>query len=348
VSVTEESPAGANPLGEISDAIESVLVRPRVYGQHQWLTWLGVAIVAALVPTVVTTGYWYNISINSELYVLLALGFYLQFALGGQFSFATPVYYGVGAYSFAWADPHVGFLAAFILAVALTAVLGALTKLLLLRSPLFVFAIATLALTELAFIVFTNWTALTGGDQGIFGINTPTIFGYAFDDQTRQYYLCAVVVMVGIALLIFFERSPGQRDLVFTRDMGPVAKTSGVRTNKALVTSFAAGAAYMGAAGALLASTAGFIDLTSFSIQVALLVLLMVLLGGVGSVWGPVIGAIVLYVLQEKLTSLSNYDGLIYALAILAVVLVLPGGLTSLPSEFRARVRTASGRRQRA
>ena len=71
--------------------------------------------------------------------------------------------------------------------------------------------------------------------------------------------------------------------------------------------------------------------------SVALLVLLMVLLGGIGMVWGPIIGAIVLTVLPQVLSSWQNYEQLVYALAILLVILVLPGGLTSLPTEFRAR-----------
>jgi len=122
---------------------------------------------------------------------------------------------------------------------------------------------------------------------------------------------------------------------VFVRDMADVARTTGLRSSPMLVVAFALGGAYMGAAGSLLAHTAGFVDITSFSIAISLDVLLMVLLGGVRSVWGPPIGAVVLILLPEWLRSIADYKDLIYAGVILLVVLVLPGGLASLPHRIR-------------
>jgi branched-chain amino acid transport system permease protein len=342
VSVTEGSAGSAptpNGLAKLSGDLEARLIRPRVYAQHQWAAWLGAVVIAGLVPLVVTSGYAYNIAITAALFALLSLGFYFQFALGGQFSFATPAYYATGAYVFAWAVPSCGFLLAFLIASVITAVLGALTKLLLVRSPLIHFAIATLAFGELVLIVFQNWTSFTGGGQGKYGIPMPSIFGLQIDTNTKEYYLCAAVVLIAIALLILFERSPAQRDLVFVRDMGQVARTSGLRAHYIQIVAFAGGASFMGAAGALLSSTAGFVSTTSFQTQdnvsIALLVLLMVLLGGTGVVWGPVIGAIVLITLAQALSNLQSSEELIYAIAILVIILVLPGGITSLPSEFK-------------
>lgn len=342
MSVTESgSPAPTSPLTSASDKLAARLVRPSIYSRHQGRTWIAVVVVAALVPLVVTSGYGYNIAINSGLFAILSLGFYFQFALAGQFSFATPAYYAVGAYTSAWVSSSHGFLLGFIAAVVVTAILGGLTKLLLARSPLIHFAIATLAFSGLVIIILENWTSFTGGDEGKFGIAPPSLFGYQFDTQTKQYYLIAGVALICTGLLLLFERSPAQRDLTFVRDMGLVARTSGLRANTLQIVAFAAGAAYMGAAGSLLGATTGFVDLNSFSsaasVSVALLVLLMVLLGGIGMVWGPIIGAIVLTVLPQVLSSWQKYEQLIYAIAILLVILVLPGGLTSLPAEFRAR-----------
>ena len=342
MSVTESGqPVAATGPSGVSERVAARLVRPAIYSRHQWRTWLAVTVVAALVPLVVTSGYGYNIAINSGLFAILSLGFYFQFALAGQFSFATPAYYAIGAYTSAWVSINHGFLLGFIAAVIVTAAVGGLTKLLLARSPLIHFAIATLAFGQLVIIVLENWSSFTGGDQGKYGIPPASLFGYQFDTQTKQYYLIAGVTLICTALLLLFERSPAQRDLTFVRDMGLVARTSGLRANYLQVVAFAAGAAYMGAAGSLLGATTGFVDLNSFSsaasVSVALLVLLMVLLGGIGMVWGPIIGAVVLTVLPQVLSSWQNYEQLIYALAILAVILVLPGGLTSLPAEFRAR-----------
>lgn len=338
MSATKGSTPASGKVSELSDAIAARFVRPRVYSQYQWAKWGVVVVIAAFVPLVVKSGYDYNIAITAVLFSLLSVGFYFQFALGGMFSFATPAYYATGAYIFAWAVPSCGFLLAFLMAAVFTAIIGGLTKLLLARSPLIHFAIATLAFGELVLIVYQNWNSFTGGGQGKFGIPQPSLFGLQIDTNAREYYLCVAVLLIATALLIFFERSPAQRDLVFVRDMAQVAKTSGLRASSVQIAAFAGGAAFMGAAGALLASTAGFVGIASFQTQdnvsIALLVLLMVLLGGVGSVWGPIIGAIVLITLAQVLSNLQNAEELIYAIAILVIVLVLPGGITSLPDEF--------------
>ena len=143
----------AKPLHELSDKIAARLIRPRVYSQHQWLVFAGAVVIAALLPLVVTSGYGYNIALNAGLFSILSLGFYFQFALAGQFSFATPAYYATGAYVYAWAAPSHGFIPAFLLAVVVTAIIGGLTKLLLVRSPLIHFAIATLAFGKPSVVV---------------------------------------------------------------------------------------------------------------------------------------------------------------------------------------------------
>jgi branched-chain amino acid transport system permease protein len=342
VSVTDRDaqPSG-DPLADLSEQVSAFFTRPRVYSQHQWWWWAAVAVFAGFIPQIWSGGYYNNIEIDAGLYMLVALGFYLQFALAGQFSFATMAYYATGAYIFAWAVSNYGFFWAFVFAVVVTAVFGGLTKLLLYRSPLIHFAIATLAVAGLAGIVYEHvLVGITGGDQGRFGIPTPSLFGYQFDNEVRQYYLIAAVVMVVLALLIFFERSPGQRDTVFARDMGPVARNTGLRVNWIQITGFAAGAGIIGAAGVLLASTSGFVGIDTFSISTALTVLLFVLLGGIGSIWGPVLGVIALYVLpQVFLSHILVDEDIIYAAAILLVILFLPGGLTSLPTEITMRYR---------
>lgn len=340
MSVTERGVQPEEPLAQLNEQATKLLVRPRVYSQHQWYWWAAVAVLAGFIPSIWGGNYHNNIEINAMLFIMVALGFYLQFALAGQFSFATMAYYATGAYAFTWAAPRWGFFWAFVFAVAVAAAFGAATKILLVRSPLIHFAIATLAVASLTTLIYEHvLTGITGGDEGRFNIPTPALFGYQFDSQVRQYYMLAVMVMAVIALLIFFERSPGQRDTVFVRDMGPVARTAGLPVDRIQIGAFAAGAGIIGAAGAMLASTASFINIDSFPIQTSLEVLLFVLLGGIGIVWGPVLGVIALYVLPQVFltTRILAFKDIIYASAILVVILFLPGGLTSLPTEVRTR-----------
>jgi branched-chain amino acid transport system permease protein len=339
VSATEEAAPRVDLSESIRSRVTSRVVRPAVYGRHQRETLLVGLVVGVLVAVLIHGPYGLNVATNAALYALLSLGFYFQFALAGQFSFATPTFYAVGAYASIWGGKHGGFLVGVIFAAVITGVLGLIVKLFLSRSPLIHFSIATLAFGQLGIIILRTWTSFTGGDQGLFGIQPAKIFGLKLDTPTKEYLLVAAAVFIGAALAIAFERSPGQRDLAFVRDMGPVAKTVGLRATLVQAAAFAIGAAYMGVAGSLFVRTGGFITTTSFTVDIALSVLLMVLLGGIGSVWGPVVGAAALTMLPQLLSSWSKYQDLIYAALILAVIMVLPGGLASLPSVVRRRLR---------
>lgn len=340
MSATDQEPQAAVGLKSFVAGRAARVAQPHVYRRHQREWWVVGVVIAALVPLLIHGAYGYNLAVNACLYAILAVGFFYQFVLAGQFSFATPTFYAVGAYVYVWASHHLGgFLGGFIVATVLTAVLGLAVKVILARSPLIHFSIATLAFGSLGIIILQNWKSFTGGDQGLYGIATPKLFGYGFDTPPKQYLLVVAVLLIGVGLAILFERSASQRDTVFVRDMGPVARTVGLRSLRVQATTFGVGAAYMGAAGALYGATSGFVTTTAFDVSIALQVLVMVLVGGIGTVWGAVIGAIGVYELQQQaLQSISNYEDLIYAVLILLAILVLPGGLTSIPAVVRRQV----------
>ncbi|TDB83585.1 branched-chain amino acid ABC transporter permease [Actinomadura sp. KC216] len=313
-------------------------LKPAVFDRRQRELLAVVAILGALLPLGVQGLYGTGIMITSAIYGLLALGFYFQLTLAGQFSLATVGFYAIGAYTSVWASQHGGFLVGFVTAVLVTGLIGTLLKLALSRSPLIQFAIATLAFGELTMIVMRNWTGFTGGGTGRFGIET-TVFGLALDTPREYFYLAFGVLVVGLGLAVLVERSPVQRDLIFARGMGDVARTTGLSTLRLQAAAFGIGAAYMGAAGSLLAHTSAFIDPTSFHVEISLDVLLMLLLGGSGSLWGPPVGAVILTLIPEWLRDLADYKELVYALIILLVIVMLPGGLASLPATVRARLK---------
>lgn len=346
MSVTEqvasEAPAGGR-FGRALAGLAPGTVRPSIYGRHHFRALAVATVLVACVPLFVHGLYGYDVATRCGLYALLSLGFYYQFALSGQFSFATAAFYALGAYTSAWVGGHSTFFVGFVAALVVTAVIAGILKLALARSPLIQFGIATLSATALALIVFRNWTEFTGGTSGKFGLKSLSLLGYNFDTPTKQFYLVAATGLIGVLVLILFERSPARRDLVFTRDMGMVARTAGLRTNWMFITAFAIGGAYMAAAGSLFAHGNSFVTLESFDVAISLDVLLMVLLGGTGSVWGPPLGAIALVLLPEKLRSIADYKELVYAAVILLVVLVLPGGLASIPSRVRELVAKRRG-----
>jgi branched-chain amino acid transport system permease protein len=346
VSATENV-AVSEQRFDLAGKLAASVVRPAVYSRRQWLGWVVAVGVAALVSLLIHGAYGYNIATNAGLYGILAVGFFYQFALAGQFSFATPTFYAIGAYVYAWSAKHLdGFVVGFIAAAVITALIGAAVKIVLSRSPLIHFAIATLAVGALGIILLRNWHSFTGGDQGRYNITPAKIAGLNFDTPFKQYALVAGTLLIGVGLALFYERSATQRDTMFVRDMGPVARTVGLPSLRIQCTNFGVGAGYMGAAGAVYAATAGFVTTTSFDVTIALQVLVMVLVGGIATVWGAVIGAIGVYELQSQaLQSIPNYQDLVYAVLILAVILVLPGGLTSLPGIALRQLRQRTQKR---
>jgi len=344
--VSSEQEVGALARRAAANMRQIVGPKPYVYRRRQREAWVVACILLFSLPLFTTGVYGLGLGRTVMLHAMLALGFYFQFALSGQFSLATAAFYATGAYVGAFiVDPNAtgflqngGFPVAFLAAVIIAGLLGAVVKLALSRSPLIQFGIATLSFAELMFLVYRNSTNFTNGNTGRFGLPPISLFGFEFNTPVRQYLLCTAFVLFGAFLLILFERSPAQRDQIFTRDMAAVAKTTGLRTGYLQVVAFAIGAAYMGGAGAIFAQTGtGFVHPTAFSTELSLDILVMVLIGGIGTPWGAVVGAIVLTIMPEWLRSIAKYKDIIYAGAILIVILVLPGGLVSLPRVLNAK-----------
>ncbi|MGD9792339.1 MAG: branched-chain amino acid ABC transporter permease [Acidimicrobiia bacterium] len=322
---------------KVADRVARMVPRPRVYARRQRESILVGAVVLAMVPLFVHGLYGLDVANTAMISTLLASGFYIQFALAGQFSLGTSSFYGIGAFTSVWAGQKGGgFIVGIIVAAIVTGIIGTLVKLILYRSPLLQFAIATLAFATLSQIILRQWESFTGGEGGSFGIEKPSLFGKEFVTPTETFYLSGGVALLGIVLLVLLERSATQRDWVFTKNQPIVAKVSGVPTLRAQAVAFGVGAAYMGAAGAVASYTRGFVSLNQFHAGVSLDVLIMVLVGGVASVWGPAVGAVVIILTPEWLRRIADYRELVFAAVILVVILAIPEGITSLPRRIIA------------
>jgi branched-chain amino acid transport system permease protein len=138
------------------------------------------------------------------------------------------------------------------------------------------------------------------------------------------------VLGIFLAATIAFLRSAAWRDLVMSRDHGPVAAVAGLRPRHLTLVAFVVGSAMQGAAGSLYAHSSSFFSLESFSIDISLSVLLMVLLGGMQSIYGPMIGAAIVVYLPELLRSAQNYSDLLYGGLVLVIVVAFPSGVAGV------------------
>lgn len=305
------------------------VIPPPAYQRRQWLFLAIVLIAGSLVPSVYG-GTPYRDGLLAEIMInaVLALGFYWCFSLAGQFTFGVFAMYAAGAYISVWGAKHFGgFWSGLLLAAVGTALIGGLTRLIFAKlSPIY-FAIATMAIGGLMLILFREWVSFTGGYNGIGDIAIPSVFGDQLATVHQRYYLMLGVLGLFLVLTICLLRSPVMRELTMSRDKGPVAASAGLKPRHLQLVAFTVGSAMQGVAGSLYAHNSGYFSLESFSIDISLSVLLMVLLGGMGSMYGPVIGAAVIIYLPEQLRGAQKYSELIYAGLVLLIVVAFPGGI---------------------
>jgi len=321
---------------------QRVAVAPPAFQGKQFPLLAVLVFLAIFPPLLRTNPYDLGLLNNALIYALLTLGFYWCFALAGQFTFAVFGMYAIGAYTSVWFAKHFGgFWSGLIAAVVITAAVGALTKLAFARCSEIYFAIATMALGSLIVILFREWTSFSGGYEGLGDIPLPSIFGYELATGQSRYYLgLAILALLLVATVLFF-RSPVARDLAFARDKGPVAAVTGLKPLRLQLMGFAVGSGIQGIAGSLYAHGAGFFSVEAFNIDLSLLVLLMLLLGGMVSMYGAVIGAVILVYLPEFLRDASKYAEIIYALAILVIIVAFPSGIAGLRYTAERLVRRA-------
>jgi branched-chain amino acid transport system permease protein len=243
-----------------------------------------------------------HLCIMIAIYIIFALSLNLEVGYTGLFNFGHVAFFGIGAYTSALLTLHrVPFELSLLLALAMACLWGFLLSLPSLRLRGDYFGIATLGFGEIIRMVFQNEVWLTKGPMGLPGIPKPTLFSYRF--ATLHLYLSLVLAFTILTFLILrvILRSPFGRVLKAIREDETAAAALGKNVLRFRIKSFVIGSLFAGLAGALWAHYTTFISPGDFTLLETILVLLIVVLGGKGTEWGPVLGAIVLIFFQESL-----------------------------------------------
>ena len=187
-------------------------------------------------------------------------------------------------------------------------------------------AVATLGIGEIIFIVFNELSTLTGGPSGLSGIPSLTLFGHAVEGIAYLYLVWGVV----FALLVFslnVVNSRIGRALRAVHGSELAANAMGVEASRYKVQVFVLSAVYASIAGSLYAHFITFISPSSFSLMFSILLLMMVVVGGAGTIWGALLGAMVLTLLPEYLRALEDFEVLAYGAILMAALLFMPQGI---------------------
>jgi branched-chain amino acid transport system permease protein len=276
------------------------------------------------------------------IYVIAAIGYNVLLGFGGQISLGHAAFLGIGAYVSANLSIRydVNFLVGILASVIVTALLGFILGLPALRLEGNYLAIATLGFGVAFEHIFMEFEHLTGGFSGLKGIKPPTLLGYEFKSRLDMYYLILAFIVIAFIIGRNIIKTKTGRALMALRDSEVAASSLGVNVSKYKTIAFVISAAYAGAAGSLWAYLMRQVYPGQFSMSVSLNLLAMIVIGGLASLWGSVIGAMFMTLLPEYMKAIKITNGAFIATGILLILTVMfcPYGVVQLLQKLRFKL----------
>jgi branched-chain amino acid transport system permease protein len=276
--------------------------------------------------------YQINIVTNALLYIMLGLGLNIVVGLAGLLHLGYVAFYAVGAYSYALLYYHfgVGFWAALPIGALFAALFGIILGFPVLRLRGDYLAIVTLGFAEITRLVLENWNEFSFGPSGIAGIPRPGLFGMEMDLHQGTIYIYFLMVALCIFTIFVVHRLQNSRigrAWVALREDEVACEAMGVDPTMAKLTAFALGSTWAGLAGVVFAAKTTFVNPASFTFLESAMILSIVVLGGMGSIAGVIIGAFILILLPEYLRAFSEYRMLLFGLIMVVMMIFRPQGI---------------------
>ena len=299
--------------------------------KRQILIFLFFAAVVLLAPLFLKGNYLLNVFVFVGINTMLAIGLNLLMGYAGQISLGHAAFFGLGAYISSIittrfpVDPFFVIILAAVCAGALAFVIG--FPILKLKGHYL--AMATLGFGIIMYIFFNETVGLTGGPSGLSGIPNLHIGSLIFDNDLNNYYLVWLFTLVVMLLSINLSQSRIGRALRAIHDSEMAARVMGVNARILKVQIFTVSAVISAIAGSLYAHIMTFISPASFGFNFSIELLTMVVIGGLGSIYGSFLGAAILTMLPELLRVFQDFDIIIYGLMLILMTMFMPGGLIS-------------------
>ncbi len=320
-------------------------IRLAKHGGHVF--WYGLLCVLLVLAPWLADEYWLAQLTFVLIYSIVGLGLMLLAGFTGLFSLGHAAFLGVGAYAQAvMVNAGVPFPLALVGAGLLAAAVGVVVGLPALRVKGIYLGMATLAFGFIVEEGLARWESVTGGNKGLM-VNLPSLFGWEFDTTAEFYGLCLVVTVIATLGIVNLMRSPTGRAFVAIRDSEISAQSMGIHLARYKTLSFALSAGLAGIGGALYAHKIQFLSPEQFSIIQSIDLLLMVVIGGLGSIHGAFLGAIFLIVMPQLIAlgkdflpaaigQAAGLQGTVYGIVLIAFVLFEPMGLYGRWLKIRA------------
>ena len=265
------------------------------------------------------------------IFVILAVSLNIVVGFAGQISLGHAAFFAIGAYTSTllavkWGIPFwFGIFAAGIVSLAFGILLGIPT----LRVRDIYLSVVTICFGLMVQLALVNLESITGGARGIYGIPRPAIAGFAFSTPQSFYYLILFFALLTISSSLRLLRSRFGRAFLSIRENELAAETVGIRTTYYKILAFAVSSFYAGFAGSLYAHYVSYINPDAFTFGTSIDVLVMIVIGGLGNVWGSVIGAIVISLLPEYLRFMQQYYRAVFGIGLIFMMVFMRSGIVS-------------------
>ncbi|MCS3451639.1 MULTISPECIES: branched-chain amino acid ABC transporter ATP-binding protein/permease [Bradyrhizobium] len=307
------------------------------------LPFLGILAAAVLLPFV-SNDYWVLIGTRMAIYWVLVSGLNLVVGFAGHLAIGYVALLTLGAYTTSVlvagnVMPAIPVFVALPIAGLIGAIFGVVVGLPALRLRTFYFAMSTLGFATIVTQIALAWQSVTGGGIGIAGPEFPA----PFNTPWGFYALCIAFAALTTWMSANVARSRFGRALIAVRDAEVAAEASGISKPKMLIAIFLFAGALAAIAGGLFATLQTYITPDAFTFDLSVLFFIAILIGGRGSILGPMLGTIILTILPEIAAPLAAWSTFLYAVLLLVIVLVMPGGIAAL-LDFRNRRPLASNR----
>lgn len=316
---------------------------------------LVLAVLVLLALPFVLPAFWLTVACQAGIAVIAAVGLNILVGYTGQISLATGGFLAVGAYTSALLSDRAGLPVplSVLCAVAFTAAVGAVMSLPALRLRGLYLALATLAAQEIIVFAVRNWEFVTGGTDAI-ALPRLELFGFLFRRDFHWYWLILLFAALAVLTARNLFRTGAGRQFMAVRDQEVAAEAMGVDITRTKVTAFAISSGYIGLAGALTAHYTGIVTWERFTLEVSILYLAIIIVGGLGSIAGTVYGAAFMFALPAVITQVgqrlqSSYPSLIerlpavqivvFGLVIVLFLVLEPRGLERIWQRLKEGVR---------
>jgi branched-chain amino acid transport system permease protein len=300
---------------------------------------VALAIAAAVVLPPFLGSYYHFVAALALINVIIAVGLNLLTGNAGQISMCQSSFMAIGAYTTTYLTTKIGF--SYWVAMPTGGLFAALLGLGLgfpaLRFRGFYLAVVTLGFLEITQILVEQLPSITGGVRGISAAR-PVLFGVKLSSDLVFYYFVLAVALVGIWCAVSLLRSPTGRAFNAIRASEAAAQTLGVPLARMKLLAFVIAAFYAGIGGGLYAPLVGFIDPLEFGVWTSIRHVVFIVVGGLGSVVGSVVGAVTLTALPELLRGFKEYNEFVFGGLLLLVLTVMPAGVVGLMPKVRAYV----------